>query len=99
MRYARAPGILLPIGCKLAKVCGNVDGDAVESGERKIETSVSFGMKAQGPAASSLLKRFPDHGEIIVKLYAENEDFRELCDHWVHLIVEQFLPKTAGLIL
>ena len=43
-------------------------------------------MKTEGSAASSVLERFPDHRQIIVKLYAENEDFREICDHFAECL-------------
>ena len=33
-------------------------------------------------AAPSVLERFPDHSHLIVQLYREDEDFRELCDHF-----------------
>ena len=33
-------------------------------------------------AAPSVLDRFPDHWHHIVQLYREDEDFRELCDHF-----------------
>ena len=33
-------------------------------------------------AAPSVLERFPDHWHLIVQLYREDEDFRELCDHF-----------------
>ena len=43
-------------------------------------------MKTQGSAASSVLERFPDHMPIILNLYTENEDFRELCDHFAECL-------------
>jgi hypothetical protein len=33
-------------------------------------------------AATSVLERFPNHWHLIVQLYREDEDFRELCDHF-----------------
>ena len=39
-------------------------------------------MTAARTAAPSVLERFPNHWHVIVQLYRENEDFRELCDHF-----------------
>jgi hypothetical protein len=33
-------------------------------------------------AASSVLERFPDDWHVIVQLCKDDEDFRELCDHY-----------------
>ena len=32
---------------------------------------------------SSVVEKFPEQSDIIVKLYEGNEDFRELCDHYL----------------
>jgi hypothetical protein len=39
-------------------------------------------MTAARTAATSVLERFPDHWDVIVQLYREDEDFRELSDHF-----------------
>ncbi len=39
-------------------------------------------MNTPNSVASCVVERFPDFRPIIVELYAQNEDFRELCDHF-----------------
>jgi hypothetical protein len=39
-------------------------------------------MSSTRTTTSSVLERFPDDWYVIVELCRENEDFRELCDHY-----------------
>jgi hypothetical protein len=39
-------------------------------------------MSSTRTTTSSILQRFPDDWYVIVELCRENEDFRELCDHY-----------------
>jgi hypothetical protein len=39
-------------------------------------------MTSTRTTTSSVLERFPDDWYVIVELCRENEDFRELCDHY-----------------
>ena len=43
-------------------------------------------MNTPNSVASCVVERFPDFRPIIVELYAQNEDFRELCDHFAECL-------------
>jgi hypothetical protein len=43
-------------------------------------------MSSTRTTTSSILQRFPDDWYVIVELCRENEDFRELCDHYTECI-------------
>jgi hypothetical protein len=51
-------------------------------------------MTSARTAATSVLERFPDHWHVIVELYRENDDFRELCDHYAEC--REVLTRLRG---
>ena len=53
-------------------------------------------MKAHEATPSKMLERFPDLMPAIVKLHAESEDFRELCDHYAECLEVLESLQTAN---
>lgn len=50
------------------------------------------------PINALVLERFPEHVQIINRLHEENEDFRELCDHFAEccLVLARLRTPSAA---
>jgi hypothetical protein len=53
-------------------------------------------MSSTKTATASVLERFPDDWHVIVELCRENEDFRELCDHYTECAAVVARMRTAA---
>ena len=53
-------------------------------------------MPSTRTTTASVLERFPDDWYVIVELCRENEDFRELCDHYIECtaVIARLLKAT-----
>ena len=52
-------------------------------------------MPSTRTTAASVLEKFPDDWHVIVELCRENEDFRELCDHYTECAAVLARLRTA----
>ncbi len=52
-------------------------------------------MPSTTTTTASVLERFPDDWHVIVELCRENEDFRELCDHYTECAAVLVRLRTA----
>ena len=52
-------------------------------------------MSSTRTTTASVLERFPDDWHVIVELCRENEDFRELCDHYTECAAVLARRRTA----
>ena len=52
-------------------------------------------MPSTTTTTASVLERFPDDWHVIVELCRENEDFRELCDHYTECTAVVTRLRTA----
>jgi hypothetical protein len=50
------------------------------------------------PINALVLERFPEHVQIISRLHEENDDFRELCDHFAEccLVLGRLRTSSAA---